>query len=211
MSTQAPKSPLTVAKVTSWLILVLVAGLMAVFLTKSGMFASLFGRKPIQVIDMPLPDQVTSGKSTITGFDKEGQPYRLTSQSVIQDSTNPDLAHLTTVAGELTKKSGKKLNMSSRSGIYNKETKILNLLGNIILISPNEYTAYLEKARVTLKDKRLYATVPVTVIFDRGSIKSNGLEISENGKRVFFFGHVKTRFNSALATASKSKTDKKGN
>lgn len=180
-------------------------------MVQAGMFASLFGRKAEVVVDLPLPDQVSSGLSSITGFDKDGQPYKLTSQSVLQDKTNSDLAHLKTINGVLTKKTGKKLLMTAISGQYNAETKILDLEGNVKLVSQDEYTAFLEKARVTLKEKRLYAKVPVKVIFDRGTILANGVDIKENGNRVLFFNGVKTTFNSGTASVSGGKADKKGN
>ncbi len=205
------KKPVRAATVISWLVLAATLLLLAVFTVKAGMFASLFGRKPEPVVDMPLPDQVSSGVSSITGFDKDGQPYQLTSQSVLQDKNNSDLAHLKQITGVLSKKTGKKLLMNALSGQYNVDKKVLDLEGDIKLVSEGEYTAYLEKARVTLKEKRLYAKVPVTVIFDRGTIRANGVDISDNGNRVLFFGGVKTRFNSESASVSGGKVDRKGN
>ena len=210
MKADTPKKPLRGSTIASWVVLAGTAGLLAVFVGKTGMFASLFGRKPTPIVNMPLPDQVSSGVSTITGFDKDNQPYRLTSQSVLQDEHNEDLAHLKILSGLLRKKSGKNLEMTSLRGLYNKEKKVLDLQGSIKIVSQGEYVAYLEKARVTLKEKRLYATVPVKVIFDRGIIRANGVDITNNGERVLFFNGVKTRFNSAAATVASSKSDQKG-
>jgi len=205
------KRPIRAATVISWLVLSATILLSTVFAVKAGVFASLFGRKPEPVVNMPLPDQVSSGVSSITGFDKDGQPYKLTSQSVLQDKNNSNLAHLKQISGVLRKKTGKKLLMTALSGQYNADKKILDMEGKIKLVSQGEYTAYLEKARVTLKEKRLYAKVPVTVIFDRGTIRANGIDISDNGNRVFFFNGVKTRFDSESASVSGGKVDKKGN
>jgi len=205
------KRPVRAATVISWLVLSATVLLSAVFAVKAGMFASLFGRKPEPVVNMPLPDQVSSGVSSITGFDKDGQPYKLTSQSVLQDKNNSDLAHLKQISGVLRKKTGKKLLLNALGGQYNADKKILDLEGKIKLVSQGEYTAYLEKARVTLKEKRLYAKVPVTVIFDRGTIQANGIDISDNGNRVLFFDGVKTRFDSESAPVSREKVDRKGN
>ncbi|VAW02113.1 hypothetical protein MNBD_ALPHA08-1145 [hydrothermal vent metagenome] len=205
------KRPVRAATVISWLVLSATVLLLAVFAVKAGMFASLFGRKPEPVVNMPLPDQVSSGVSSITGFDKGGQPYKLTSQSVLQDKNNSDLAHLKQISGILRKKTGKKLLLNALGGQYNADKKILDLEGKIKLVSQGEYTAYLEKARVTLKEKRLYAKVPVTVIFDRGTIQANGIDISDNGNRVLFFDGVKTRFDAESAPVSGEKVDRKGN
>jgi len=202
--------PIPAATIFSWLVLAATILLLTVFSIKAGVFASLFGRKQEVVVNMPLPDQVSSGVSSITGFDKDGQPYQLTSQSVLQDKINSNLAHLKQITGVLRKKTGKKLLMTALAGEYNAEKKVLDLKGNIKLVSQDEYTAFLEKARVTLKEKRLYAKVPVTVIFDRGTIQANGVDITDNGNRVLFFNGVKTRFNSGSASVSDGKVDKKG-
>ena len=208
---KTPRKPVRRATVFSWLVLALTASLVAVFVIKAGVFASLFGRKPPAAVNLPLPDQVSSGVSSITGFDKDGQPYELTSQSVLQDEQNSDLAHLKQITGVLRKKNGKKLLMKARTGEYNADKRVLDLAGRIKLVSQGEYTAFLEKARVTLKEKRLYANVPVTVIFDRGTIRANGVDISENGNRVLFFDGVVTRFDSDSASVSGGKADRKGN
>ena len=189
-------------------------GLVALFLIKAGLFASLFTKPSAPVANMPLPEQVSSGVSTITGFDKDKQPYEMKAQSVLQDKTNSDLAHLTTVSGHLVKKSGAVMKLSSKSGAYQKKKRILDLIGNVKLISQDQYTAYLEKARVTLKEKRLYAKVPVKVIFAQGTINANGVDITNNGAHVLFFGGVKSHFDASSqtdvsATQQKSKLKNK--
>lgn len=204
------KKPLRGAKIASWVVLAVTTVLLAIFIGKAGLFASLFGKKPSPVVNLPLPDQVSSGVSMITGFDKDNQPYRLTSQSVLQDKQNDDLSHLKVLTGLLRKKDGKNLQMNALRGLYNKESKILDLEGKIKIVSQDEYVAYLEKARVTLNEKRLYATVPVKVIFDRGTIRANGVDITNNGERVLFFNGVKTRFNASTATVASEKADKRG-
>lgn len=210
MKSEKNKKPVRGATIASWVTLALTVGLVFFFVIKTGMFASLFGQKPEPVVDMPLPDQVASGVSTITGFDKDQQPYKLTAQSVLQDEKLSDIAHLKTVTGVLRRKSGKKLEISALGGTYDARKKRLDLVGKIRIISETEYTAFLEKTHVILKEKRMYANVPVSVIFDRGTIRSNGVDISDNGNRVLFFGRVKTRFNSAESAVNSGKTDRKG-
>ncbi len=212
------KKKLRLVDVVSTLVLVITIGLVALFLGKAGLFASLFTKTPQPVANMPLPEQVSSGVSTITGFDKDNQPYEMKALSVLQDKTNSDLAHLTTVSGYLRKKTGAVMKLTSKAGAYEKKKRILDLIGNVKLISQGQYTAYLEKARVTLKEKRLYAKVPVKVVFAQGTIHSNGVDITDNGARVLFFGGVKTHFDassqkdtsSLKPAASGGKTDKQG-
>lgn len=204
------KKKIRLVDIASTVVLLITLGLVGVFLFKAGLFASLFTKAPAPVANMPLPEQVSSGVSTITGFDKDNQPYEMKAQSVLQDKTNSDLAHLTTVSGNLRKKSGSVMELTSKGGAYDKKKRILDLEGNVKLISRNQYTAYLEKARVTLKEKRLYAKVHVKVVFAQGTINAQGVDITNNGGNVLFFGGVKTHFDGSSQNSLSGKTNKQG-
>ncbi len=196
MDRPAPKK-FRLVKALKALVLTVTVGLIGLFLVKAGLFASLFTKPPKPITNMPLPEQVSSGVSTITGFDKDDQPYEMKAQSVLQDKTNSDIAHLTMVSGKLRKKTGDMMRVTAKGGDYDKEKRILNLAGNIKLSSQGQYTAYLEKAQIKLKEKRLFAKVPVKVVFAQGTINANGVDITENGARVLFFGGVKTHFDAS--------------
>lgn len=201
----------TKANIASWIILACTIGLILFFVIETGMLSALFAPKELRQVHISLPDQVSSGVSTITGFDKDKQPYRLTATKVVQDEKESKKAHLTIVAGQLKKKNGEILTMKALKGVYESEKKILNLIGKVQLSSKGRYMAHLEKATVSLKEKRLYAKVPVKVFFDRGTIDANGMEISDNGKKILFFGGVKARYEPAKAEDKGAKSDKKGN
>ena len=178
--------------IASRVVLVLIALLIAFFVYKAGIFSALVLRKPEPVANLPRPEQISSGKSSITGFDKEQQPYRFTAQSAIQDKKVSHLVHLEKVNGNFRKNDGEVLELTANEGQYDSQKKQLDLAGNIILVSKDRYTAFMKKATVTLKDRRLVSSAPVRVVFDRGEIKARGVEITDNGKHVLFVGRVKT-------------------
>ena len=184
--------PVRIASVLSWLVLSLIAIMIAYFVWKAGLFPALFVHEDKPVPDVPAPEQITSGKSSITGFDKEQQPYRFTARSAIQDKNNEDLVHLDTVEGMFRKKDGEELELTANGGQYDSKVKILDLAGNIVLMSKGRYKAFMDKARVTLTDRKLVSKVPVKVVFDRGVIRANGVVITDNGKHVLFTGRVRT-------------------
>lgn len=199
------------ARILSWVILVVTGTIIVFFVVKTGMLSGLVKREKLQTQTVSLPDQVSSGLSTITGFDKDKQPYKLTARKVVQDAGDDKIAHLTTVDAILKKKNGDVLTMVSRKGVYKSEKKVLDLMGKVRLKSKDKFVARMEKATVILKEKRLYAKVPVTVEFDRGSIVANAMEVSENGKKILFFDGVKTRYEPAAEGNRNRKSDKKEN
>ena len=52
----------------------------------------------------------------------------------------------------------------------------------------------MSKAQVNIAEHRLYSDVPVEVVYDRGVIRSNGMEIIDDGARILFFNGVKATF-----------------
>lgn len=203
--------PVTRARLASWAILAATTATVLFFVAQTGMFSAFFTKKEVKKVNIPLPDQVSSGFSTITGFDKEKQPYKLTAQKVVQDEKDSKKAHLTTVDATLKKKNGEILKMDAQTGVYKSENKVLDLAGKVRLSSKDRFVAHLEKATVILKEKRMYAKVPVKVLFDRGSINANGMEVLDNGKKIEFFDGVKFRYEPAENDKGAQKADRKEN
>jgi lipopolysaccharide export system protein LptC len=149
------------------------------------------------------PDEITVRQSTVTGFDKDKQPYSVTAQSAVQDRDKPNLIKLRTVSGETHRSNGDVITIAAREGIYDSDTRIFDLAGDVQIGMPGRFMAQMEKAAVTVADKVLKSGVPVTVTMNRSTITSNGLEISNDGKRIMFFNGVKARF---LPSGSKGDT-----
>lgn len=192
-----------VALALSWVAIALTGLLIAVFVFQLGTFESLKPHRPTTDAPRPQTDQITVSTSTITGFDKDDQPYSLKAETAAQDAVKPNLVHLKAVSAALKRATGEKLELNSATASYDTDTEVLQLDGNVKLVSVDRFVADMDKAQVTLRDKRLRSEVPVAVTFDRGTILAKGLEITDDGNRILFFNGVKATFRPAEEGSTK--------
>ena len=182
------------ARIASWALFGLAAALAAVFVVHIVRFESAAPTRTAAETAAPVSTEVVVTDSRVTGFDRERQPYSVTAESAVQDSAQPNRVHLKGVAGELNRASGDTLGLAARTALFDSKTEVLQLEGDVTLVSAGRFVAEMTKADVTLTDKRLRSQGPVSVTFDRGRITAGGLEISEDGNRVVFFDRAKVTF-----------------
>ena len=182
------------ARLVSWGLFGLAAALAAIFLVHVAKFESTAPSRPEAPADAPASHQVVVTHSTLTGYDDDRQPYSVTAASAVQDSAEPNRVRLTTVAGELSRRSGDSFSLAASSALFDSKTEMLELDGEVQLVAAGRFVAAMDKADVTLRDKRLSSRGPVSVTFGRGAITAGGLEITEDGNRVVFLNRVKVTF-----------------
>lgn len=131
-------------------------------------------------------------RPVFTGFDNNKQPYSISANTAKRDEDNPDIIYLDNVKGELKlRKSGDLILMTGNDGTYSSETKQLELVGDVRMISTGKYSAQTKAAKIDMPKKHLKSTDPVTVVFAAGVVKANGVEIWNGGERIVFSNRVK--------------------
>ncbi len=168
-------------------------GIIGLFLYSMGVFE---GRpEPVPVPDARAgkqnQNQVTVSASTVSGFDKERQPYLLDAATAEQDPVKQNIVYMKKVKAKLHKLDGTRYHVDADGAVYDSAAKSLDLRGNVIVISQDRFVARMPQATVTLKDKRLYSDQPVEVTLPTGRITANGVEVTENGQHIVFFNRVK--------------------
>lgn len=184
----------TVARLLSWL--AAAAGLAAVvlFLVQAGLFSALApSDAPVKpVIDNP--DQITATESTVTGLDRENQPFEISAKRGWQDAEKPNLVHLEDLDATFRKTTGETYVVTAKTGLYDTKQRHMDLVGDVVVIGDNRFTARMERAHVVVESKALTSDVPVTVDFGDGRINANGLEITDDGAKILFLNGVRARF-----------------
>lgn len=181
-------------RIASWITLAATALLIVVFIVQIASFEGLKPRKPQTADIAPPANQITAGRSSIAGYDNEQQPFVFTAEQVRQDPDKTNVVHLTAVEGELRNKDGAVMTVSANGAIYDTDSKVLDLAGNVRLASQGRFVADTDRARVFLDEKRLVTDAPVMVKMNRGKIAANGAEITESGKRVVFLNRVRVTY-----------------
>ena len=185
------------APLLSWLAVGLAVALFLLFAYQSGMFSSLMPKPAQKPLEVEAPEQITGQNARIAGFDRQQQPYEILARNGLQDKTNANLVHLEQVSGTFKKVTGETFQLLSKTGLYDSKSKGLDLEGAVKIIRADHFTATMDKAHVNVETKDLDSNVPVVVEMSTGSIKANGMRISDNGKTVMFVNGVKAQFNEA--------------
>ncbi len=204
---RAPSAP----RVLAWLCLAAAGAIVVLFLVQAGAFNGLQpGRLQTpataasptstpETAAAPAPpanraDRVSVFRSQFAGFDNQRQPFSVTAERAVQDRSDANKVHLEHVTAELTRSSGEEIAISSLKALYDADRKAIDLSGEVKLSSADQFVAEMAKASVAIDDKKFFSEVPVTVMHRRGQIEANGMEITEDGKRILFFNRVKATF-----------------
>lgn len=189
----------------SWLAVLIGLGFVALFLVQAGLLDALLPetRPPGPVT--PVTDQITATESTVSGLDRENQPYQVNARRGWQDEKVPTLVHLEAIDGKFRRATGATFTLSADTGAYDTKVKELDLQGNVVISEAARFTARMDKAHVVVEEKKLTSGSPVDVALGNGTIAANGLQISDDGNRILFLNGVKARFGGA-----DNKPDEKG-
>jgi len=186
------------AKGLSWLAAALGVGFVLTFLIQAGLFTALLpGEPPVPAV--PRADQITTTQSTVTGMDREKQPYEVTARRGWQDEKTPTLVHLEAPEGRFRRAVGTQYTISAETGLYDTAAKKLDLSGNVVLEQKDRFKARMDKANIAVEEKSLVSQSPVAVTFGSGTVNANGMQITDDGARILFLNGVKARFDAPQA------------
>ena len=174
------------------------AGVLLVFIIQSGFFTMFVPEAEVASVAPPATKQISGTDALINGFDRDGLPYVITAQSATQDTENSKLVHLLNPRGTFSRSLATKIDLSANTARYNIQTKFLNLEGDVVFEQVGSYKATMLKADLNLDDLSLSSKSPVQVEMGSGSVAADHLEISDNGKRTLFTGHVKANLKSDI-------------
>ncbi|MBP5485712.1 MAG: LPS export ABC transporter periplasmic protein LptC [Alphaproteobacteria bacterium] len=98
---------------------------------------------PISIINMTdvIQNQFKMSGASIAGIDSKGDPFKITAKSGRLEYNRPNIVIFEKISGHTTQmQNGKKdvLTFSANGGEYNIKTKVLQLLGNVNIISKND-------------------------------------------------------------------------
>ncbi len=187
-----------VARAMTWFAAALGVVFVLVFLVQAGLFTALAPKEPPPP-PQTRPDQISATQSTVTGIDREKQPYEVTARRGWQDEATPNLVHLEAPEGRFRRPTGVEYTISAETGLYDADAKKLDLSGNVVLEQKDRFKARMEKANIVVEEKRLVSGSPVAVSFSSGTVNANGMEITDDGARILFLNGVKARFDASQA------------
>ena len=134
--------------------------------------------------------KITMEAPKLSGYTREQRWYEMNAKGATQDVTKPDLIELEEIRAKIDTADKNTFYLSSKDGLYNRKTSILNLNNNVVVTSTSGYEMLLEEAVVdtvnggVVSDKHVYA-------FNQDSrLNSDRLEVEKSGEIVRFIGNV---------------------
>jgi lipopolysaccharide export system protein LptC len=142
--------------------------------------------------------KVTMESPRLSGYrSKDNRPYVVTAKAALQDVRKPFVIELQNMLGRLTTdESGGLAHIEATAGIFDTQKEALELSQHIRLWTDKGQEARLTSAHVDFKAGAMSSREAVTVTMPTGSIKADGLEVTESGKTISFVGNVKAVFTS---------------
>ena len=135
------------------------------------------------------------------GTDTAGQPFSVTAQSVREAADNKDNIDLTAPQADISLNDGTWLMVGAETGQYNRETQVLDLTGAVNLFQDQGYELHTESATIMLEEGRATSSLPVSTQGPFGRLESQGFELEDKGKVVYFTGPAKLVLNSVGQSA----------
>lgn len=129
---------------------------------------------------------ITMQQPHLTGFTSDERPYEFTADAAQQDITKPDFVDLQTLRAKIAMADKSTVHLWADTGVYNMKTSILDISGNIHLVSSTGYAARLSKASVDMNKGTVVSNTPVWVKLLDGDLDAKKLQILDKGDDLIF-------------------------
>jgi lipopolysaccharide export system protein LptC len=121
------------------------------------------------------------------GTDERGRPYTVSAESALQPPGSDTVA-LTRPRGDVTLEDGAWVLLEARTGLFRRETRMLDLEGEVALFHDSGYEVRTEAAEIDLRGGTARGDRPVAAQGPAGTLDAVGFEIIERGNVLVFGG-----------------------
>lgn len=126
------------------------------------------------------------------GSDAKGQPYVVTADRAIQDSTDSKQVTLDRITADMLLQDGGWVSLTANSGLYHDVAKLLTLHGDVSVFGDRGFEFHGNVVEVDLNTSIVASDDKVWGHNAMGQIRANGLRVYDKGQRIVFINGVKT-------------------
>jgi lipopolysaccharide export system protein LptC len=134
--------------------------------------------------------KITMEAPKLSGYTREQRWYEVTAKGATQDVTKPDLIELSEIRAKIDSQDKSTFHLSSKDGLFNRKTSILNLNNNIVLTSTSGYEMHLDEAVVDTANGGVVSDKHVFAFTKDSRINADRFEVENSGEVVRFIGNV---------------------
>ncbi len=131
------------------------------------------------------------------GFNAENRPYDLDARQAVQDLKKPGIISLDAIVAKLPSSEEGFALINAKSGTYNSKKELLKLKEDIVVTRGSGTKIMLDTASINLKNGHLTSNDPVQVTTTNSNIRSDEVEVIDNGAVIIFKKRVRMTINQA--------------
>lgn len=136
-------------------------------------------------------DTLTMVQPRFTGVDADERPFTVTANAANQVAVGSPLVDLDAPVADVTLNDGTWVALRSTEGTFDQDTNQIELRGAVNLFHDKGYEFATSRAFLSLHDGKAYGDEPVEGQGPFGHLESEGFQVTEHGKIVFFTGRSK--------------------
>lgn len=150
--------------------------------------------------------KITMEAPRLTGFTRDNRAYIVTADAAAQDFMKPEVIELSGIKANVEMQDKGVIDVKAVAGLYNTKSELLTLTQYILLTSSSGYEGHLTEAVFDVKKGHIVSEKPVEVLMMSGVIRSNRMEVIDNGALLRFDGGVVMDIKANAGEADKKTT-----
>lgn len=156
----------------------------------------LFGYVINNALNAGRPPITTAGAGATViaprfeGRDDNDKPYVLTAETARRRRAEPELVDL--VNPRLVDAASTQV--QARDGVWNDKSKILDLVGDVVMTDAGGYTFTADQTRMYVEENRVEGKTPLRGYGPIGEVTASEYEVVDDGDRIILRGNVWTKF-----------------
>jgi lipopolysaccharide export system protein LptC len=122
------------------------------------------------------------------GVDDKGQPYTVIAEEATQQSASSSIIDMRSPKGDIQTNDGAWIAVEGNTGVYDKQSEILDLAGNVVLFHDRGYELRSDSARVYLAQGLAEGHQSVQGQGPDIELTGEAFRLEEKGQRIFLVG-----------------------
>jgi len=155
-------------------------------------------------IDLREAKELQMVNPRYAGADRTGRPFVVTAASGRQVPDRQDLMSLRAPRADVKTHGGADVVVTAATGVYQSQSQLLDLFGEVTLVHQNGTRFVTDTARVDAAGNTAKGSDPVEGHGPSGDIKAQGFEILDKGDTILFTGRSDLLLKPAKPAAAKS-------
>jgi lipopolysaccharide export system protein LptC len=142
----------------------------------------------------PASNSVVMEKPQISGFEGTRRAYEVKANRAVQALGNPKVVTFEQIAAKIGMEDAGTATVDAELGVFDGNNDTLQLSEGIAIKTTTGYWATFEEAAIDLHAGSLTSDQPIEIRTDQGTIRANGVEITDHGKRIAFLNGVSVTY-----------------